>query len=523
MTRPAEYEAFLTEQFERLLTERDDLDRAGDEAVVEAALAGLGEPRALEPEPEAFEPEASEPEAAAAAAEPPDNRRRSTWIAAGLALVACGVAALVWDGWDRDVASQATEVTRVELVYAAGDVAMNGGPVRLGLLAPDDHLRADDGRACLLADPGAELCFGESTSLELLANADSARGRFRLDEGTLMVAASAQGDGSRLAVLVGDLELRTDGGEFHVEFHDGVGEVRVHEGIVELGRGRSQIQVAAGRGHALDLESSEFVVSRAQAFADRGLSSPRFLWAARDSGLLTVTVTAAATPASVEVDGRAVGNAPLLSFVPAGDHELEVAGRGGEWHSGSFHIAPGEHRELSIELEPIAASEPSEPSEVDPAVAAVEEREPTLGERPVNSAESIPSAEELLRQARAAMKAKDWKKAAKTYRRLLDLHPDDPLAPSARIAVGNLELDHLGRPKAALRAYDGYLQHPGPLSAEARHGRIRALRALGRRDAEADAIVAFLRDHPQSLQAAQLRKRLAELRPATDSDGPAEP
>ena len=55
-------------------------------------------------------------------------------------------------------------------------------------------------------------------------------------------------------------------------------------------------------------------------------------------------------------------------------------------------------------------------------------------------------------------------------------------------------------------------QHePGPLSAEARHGKIRALRALGRREAEAQALEDFLRAHPDNIDAAQLRRRLDEL------------
>lgn len=126
--------------------------------------------------------------------------------------------------------------------------------------------------------------------------------------------------------------------------------------------------------------------------------------------------------------------------------------------------------------------------------------------------EALPSARALLEQARSAMKSQDWAEAARAYERLLELHPGDPLAPAAKIAVGDLKLDHLDDPREALRAYESYLRQPGALSAEARHGTIRALRALGRREAETRALEEFLSAHPDNIDAAQLRARLDELR-----------
>jgi hypothetical protein len=78
------------------------------------------------------------------------------------------------------------------------------------------------------------------------------------------------------------------------------------------------------------------------------------------------------------------------------------------------------------------------------------------------------------------------------------------------ISLGELELGKRQNPVAALEAFSAYLRVGGTLEREARYGRIRALRAVGR-DGEADAESAtFLRDCPASTQSATLRRRVHE-------------
>lgn len=115
------------------------------------------------------------------------------------------------------------------------------------------------------------------------------------------------------------------------------------------------------------------------------------------------------------------------------------------------------------------------------------------------------SAGELLREAQEARAAGQRKRAAERYRRLVTLHPKSVEARSALVSLGQLELDELQQPRAALRHFEKYLRHPGPLAEEAAYGRIRALRSLGRREAELDAIDQFLRAHTESGYAGALR------------------
>jgi TolA-binding protein len=97
--------------------------------------------------------------------------------------------------------------------------------------------------------------------------------------------------------------------------------------------------------------------------------------------------------------------------------------------------------------------------------------------------------------------------AAKAYQNLLGTHPRSSEASAALISLAELQLSQLGQTAAALRSFDAYLAHGGSLAQEARYGRIRALRRLGRTAEARTATEAFLRAYPGSAQAKALRKR----------------
>jgi predicted TPR repeat methyltransferase len=100
--------------------------------------------------------------------------------------------------------------------------------------------------------------------------------------------------------------------------------------------------------------------------------------------------------------------------------------------------------------------------------------------------------------------------AARTYRELIRLHPRSSAARTVLVSLGQVELAK--RPAAALRSFDRYLEGgKGVLREEASYGRIRALRRLGRREAERAGIERHLIDHPNGMYVAQLRSRLTEL------------
>jgi hypothetical protein len=114
----------------------------------------------------------------------------------------------------------------------------------------------------------------------------------------------------------------------------------------------------------------------------------------------------------------------------------------------------------------------------------------------------------LLAKAQGLRARGAYAACAQLYRRLWSEFPGSEEAKVSMISLGELELGQRNHPAAALDAFSAYLRGGGSLEREARFGRIRALRALGR-DGEADRESgAFLRDYPTSVQATALRRRV---------------
>jgi outer membrane protein assembly factor BamD (BamD/ComL family) len=88
---------------------------------------------------------------------------------------------------------------------------------------------------------------------------------------------------------------------------------------------------------------------------------------------------------------------------------------------------------------------------------------------------------------------------------LQSLYPSSAEAVASTVSLGDVNLA-LGDAAGALASFDAYLARGGPLTQEARYGRIRALELLGR-SVEADrAADEFVRLYPNSVQARSLRK-----------------
>ncbi len=138
-----------------------------------------------------------------------------------------------------------------------------------------------------------------------------------------------------------------------------------------------------------------------------------------------------------------------------------------------------------------------------------------IGALPIASASAAPqpSPADLLRTARSQRGDRELAQAAGTYRKLQSLYPASVEARASYVSLGELQLGGLNDPGGALRSFDAYLASPGTLTEEARYGRIRALRALGRGDEAQAAVSSFLADYPSSAEAAALRAERAPSNP----------
>ncbi|PRP98590.1 tetratricopeptide repeat protein [Enhygromyxa salina] len=143
---------------------------------------------------------------------------------------------------------------------------------------------------------------------------------------------------------------------------------------------------------------------------------------------------------------------------------------------------------------PVAAIEPAEPEAADP-----------LDPPKPSPKQPVPSADELLTLARSQRAARNFSAAASTYEQLVAAYPTSPKVRATLVSLAQLYQGPLDDPAKALRHFDEYLDHGGPLAEDAHHGKIRALRSLGRAtDAKAE-VDAFLSKYPNSAHADALR------------------
>lgn len=158
----------------------------------------------------------------------------------------------------------------------------------------------------------------------------------------------------------------------------------------------------------------------------------------------------------------------------------------------------------------VLVPEAPEPVVIEPPTV---EPEPESETRPVRPVVARPSAEDLIVAAQRHLAVGETQAAIGSYQLLISWYPRSVQADTARISLGRL-MSTRGRPDLALQHYDQYLSSGRQgLAEEARYGRIRAFRALGRQQALAEAIDDFLARHPSSVHARRLaRERDAERR-----------
>jgi tetratricopeptide (TPR) repeat protein len=189
------------------------------------------------------------------------------------------------------------------------------------------------------------------------------------------------------------------------------------------------------------------------------------------------------------LDGTVLGPTPLSAFIPNGQRlSVELPG-----------YAPITERlpEVSSRI----LERRYELSKLTPATPPIPES--TAATTKPASVTAI----ELLERAQQARGQGKYSLCASLYRQLLAAHPNSNEARVSMVSLGELELQKLGHPALALRAFDQYLTAGGSLVREARYGRIEALERLGR-DAEARTqALAFVRDYPKSIQADTLRRK----------------
>jgi hypothetical protein len=171
---------------------------------------------------------------------------------------------------------------------------------------------------------------------------------------------------------------------------------------------------------------------------------------------------------------------------------------------------------------PLSATEPASPSpELSPPPPVREKAKaapPVVEKTPALRVTSAPAAapllpEDLLLLANGHRAGRRWTEATETYEKVIAVAPRSSEAYVARTAAASLRLEHLGDARGALALYTAArTERPrGALSEEVDWGIAECHRALGNRDAETEALRAFLAANPDSLLRSRAEQRLGNL------------
>jgi ferric-dicitrate binding protein FerR (iron transport regulator) len=481
-------------------------------------------------------------------------RQRRRTVALALALVAVGLAvglSLLLGGPSspRPVAP----TVMIEGVPHPARVLLRAGgapvPREDGGWPGGAALRTGDGQLALQLGPAVRLWLGAGSELQVEPPRQGAP-RIRLLRGELLAVVTPEGRDAKLQVQSPAATVRVTGTIFAVRIEPAGTRVELLRGGVRvIPRGAA----AGATSHPVGPEQWLRAASPAAATRprlERGELSPsrrRTLWSRADAlTLLTarnaawLEVRSAPQGAPVKVDGLALGSTPLSAALRPGHRRLAVGGSGHERVSEHVLLTAGSRLRRDFELTATdtindrhAASRSGRAAARGAAGAAATPGTGAAGAagaagRPAPGAGSggslrspaapkarprRPSWQRLLALAQTRRAAQDWAGAARAYRGLIRAYPRRPEARAARISLGFIQLEHLGRPRAALTSFEAYLAGGGrgPLAQEAAWGRLRALRRLGRAVAERRALRRYLQRYPRSVHRARVRRRLERL------------
>ncbi|MBN1653688.1 MAG: FecR domain-containing protein [Deltaproteobacteria bacterium] len=458
-------------------------------------------------------------------AEPPEirlfkrNRIPYGWLFGGLAAVACALLLGVWQKGDRAQSPKPivlieSSLPRVELVYASGQVQVNDRTVKVGdfLLEQGDTVEVLKGQACLAIDPGIDVCQGENSRLQLSQASENTR-RLELFAGRVTAALAPLPKDMTFAVVAGEAVVTAVGTVFSVEVSDdrkGI-ETAVLAGKVSVKR-RSDNRLVKAHQRAVVGESTSRVtpIVRADESQYWALVQNMTLWKGPATSILDLS--GAPEGATVVLNGQPIGAAPLSSLIPAGSHRIELKFGDRTVLNRPFSSRAGQMALKSIDIKSAIRAWLSETGDYSAVAKESDEIKKVASSRNSGLLATNSPAGQLISVARRYMRQSRWEDAAFAYRELRQVYPHSPEAHTILVPLGQLELDHLRQPKAALKKFDLYLQQGGgSLSQEARFARIRAFRQLGQTDEEIRAIEEFLELYPSSFETRILNLRLESL------------
>jgi len=415
-----------------------------------------------------------------------------------VAFAAAATIGVILGGLGVMMLTQGPDVPSVTVVaenYTAQSLLVAGeAHTSAGLLLPGQELkegdvvRVESGRVALGLPSNISLLLEKGSEIKL-EKLNEENFEVALLNGTVLASVDPKAPRPGFAVSTEAGLVTVTGTVFSVRKTSTETDVRVLRGSVRLKEpGRSTRSVKTSQGSILggkeifEIDPKEAELLREQKMALEMLNE------SDDSSALVLKSDPSG--ATVYIDGATIGSTPLIANVKPGPKRVEIAMAGYRSARQVLDIEPRDTISRTFDLEVVPHKRVRRPARAKKLSAA-----------------------KLLESASAKRTSRKWKAAAGAYQELLRAHPSSPQAKTARISLADIELDHLRRPEAAIKHYDAYLSggSKGVVAQEAKYGRIRALRALGRTDRERIEIEKFLAQHPKSMQARILRTRLDTL------------
>ncbi|WP_394828105.1 PEGA domain-containing protein [Pendulispora albinea] len=387
------------------------------------------------------------------------------------------------------LAAAPKDATAILTVAGGGPVDVDGRPGTVGqTLERGAVVSSREGSACLAVLPAARACIARGTMLRLADPGPNAR--LELLGGKVAIELDPLPPGSSFAISTRGGSAIAVGTAFSVEVppDDAPVVTRVLHGVVLVRASNGTEQRVAAHETTSMRDAKPTPLSPVDEERERALLiAPPY-----DGATVRAVIDSDLPGATVRIDERTVGIAPIELLLTRGDHAVAIA-------------APSRgtaHETLHVGIEPLVRrfTLPAAPAPPSSGAIASTERTP-----------SAKRAAELLAAARVRRADGDLSAAIGAYRELFERHGASAEAHAALVPWGELQLAPLSDPRGALAAFDRYMMRGGPLEQEASFGRIRALRALGRTDDERAAIESFVQRFPDGSLTSSLRERLRSM------------
>lgn len=488
--------------------------------------------------------------------------KKARWLAlagVGVVLVVMG-GLLLWRLATNNPQDPKEVVTGPEVVLVSGDVRSQGDAVSLGqVLGPSRTLEVQEGRLVLRLPDGSVVLVEPGSLLEI----DTASERWvklGVRHGEVVCQVTPSETRERFVVRTSKMRVDVKGTVFHVIAGGPRHEVAVQRGrVVASLRGTPEgSKPGEGpSGDSLDVRSGEraevseknikrYTLGPGQASNIKKRVELIALLRAQAKRSERVRVHLETTPSRAQVwmDGTFIGETPLLASLHPGFRMMTVRKEGYSPVREGVDLRNGVPmtREFELKREEgvcrgcevvgarVAQQQRGEDKRADAhADGRISEGPENPPHEPRRRGQARPPgvvrpqpqrdvtthhAKTLLIKAQKASGSGDYKKAVRAYTSLVRRYPKRPEAAPALVSMGRLLLGPVGRPKAALQAFEKYLssRSGGGLAQEASYGRLRALRALGKKRKERVALERFLKRFPGAVQRVYVEKRLQELK-----------